>query len=139
VIGIGAQFGVGTSVFHVLVLSSNGSNMMFPSIVFFFSRRTLIDTSVSAVVADPVYRNVFNPRVIGVVNDRLVHAIYVGVVVKAIVFPAAAFIAASPIAKSIIDATIKSNVPTPIAFVPQKGAAAPTPISGRPKEAGLGS
>src|SRR5580704_16245705 len=113
--------------------------MMLPSIVFFFSRRPLIDTPITAVVADPVYVDVFNARVIGVVNDRLVHAIHVGVVVKMIMIPAAAFVAAPPVAKSIVDAAIKSNVRAPIAFVPQKRRAAPTPISRSPKEAGLRS
>src|SRR5580692_4899983 len=113
--------------------------MMLPSIVFFFSRRPLIDTPITAVVADPVYVDVFNARVIGVVNDRLVHVIHVGVVVKMIMIPPAAFVAVPPIAKSIIDPAIKSNVRTPISFVPQKRCAAPTPISRRPKEAGLRS
>ena len=127
-IGRGAQLRVGTSLLDMLVLGSNWTYVPFPAIAFFFSRRTHIDTAVPAVVADPVFRDVFDSCVTGVVNDRFVYVIYVCVVVKTIVIPAAAFVAVTPIAKSIVDAAIKSNVRAPIAFVPEEGAASPTPI-----------
>ena len=123
----------------MLVLGSNWTYVAFPAIVFFFSRRTRIDTAVPAVVADSVFRDVFDSCVIGVMNHRFVHVIYVRIVVKMIMIPAAAFVAVTPIAKSIVDATIKSNVRAPIAFMPEEGAAAPAPISGSPKEADFGS
>ena len=87
-IGRGAQLRVGTSLLDMLVLGSNWTYVAFPAITFFFSRRTHIDTAVPAIVADPVFRDVFDSCVIGVVNDRFVHVIYVCVVVKTIVIPA---------------------------------------------------
>ena len=137
-IGRGAQLGVGTSLLDMLVLRRNWAHVVFPTIVLFFWRRTRIDTAVPAIVTDAGFRDVFDSRVIGVVNDCFVHMICVCVVVKAIMIPAPAFIAVTPIAKSIVDTAIKSNVRPPIAFVPEVGAATPAPISGSPKETDFG-
>ena len=86
-IGRGAQLRVGTSLLDMLVLGNNWTYVAFPAIAFFFSRRTHIDTAVPAIVADPVFRDVFDSCVIGVVNNRFVHVIYACVVVKTIVIP----------------------------------------------------
>jgi len=86
VIGRGAQLRVGTSLLDMLVLGSNWTYVAFPAITFFFSRRTHIDTAVPAIVADSVFRDVFDSCVIGI--DRFVYVIYVCVVVKTIVIPA---------------------------------------------------
>ena len=87
-IGRGAQLRVGTSLLDMLVLGSNWTYVAFPAIAFFFSRRTHIDTAVPAIVADPVFRDVFDSCVIGIVNDRFVYVIYVCVVIKTIMIPA---------------------------------------------------
>jgi len=139
VIGRDAQLRIGASLLNMLVLSRDWTHVMFPTIVLFFSRRARVDTAIPTIVADPVFRDVFDSRVIGVVNDRFVHVIYVCVVVKAIMIPAPTLVAMAPIAKSIVNAPVKSNVRAPIAFVPEVAAATPTPISGSPKEADFGS
>ena len=106
----------------MLVLGSNWAYVTFPGIAFLFSGRARIDTPIPAVEADVVFRNVFESRVIGIVNNGFVHVICEGVVEEMIVIPAAAFIADTPIPKSIVDAPIKSNVLAPIAFVLKKAA-----------------
>ena len=135
----GAQLGVGASLLHMLVLCGDRASVAFPVVVLLLCRRPLIDAAVAAIVADAVSRVVFDPGVIGVADVGIVYAIDRSVVIKMIVFPAAAFVAATTIAESVIDPAIISNVRAPIAFVEEEGILTPTPVSGGPKVADFGS
>ena len=122
-------------MFHMLVLRRNRTGVAFLIVGFFLRRRPLIDAAIAAIVADAVSRVVFDPGVIGVVDVLVVYAIYRGVVIKMIVFPAAAFVAATAVPVSVIDPAIIPNVRAPITLMEEVRAAAPTPVSGSPKEA----
>ena len=135
----GAQLRVGTSLLHMLVLCRNRSDMALLVVCFLLRRRPLVDTAITAIVADAVSRVVFNPSVIGVVDVLVVYAIYRGVVIKMIVFPPTAFVAVTTVAEPVIDAAIISNVRAPITFMEEECIAAPSPVSGGPKEADFGS
>src|ERR1700687_4280850 len=123
----GTQFRVRTSLLDMLVLCSNGAGVAFLMVCIFLRRRTSIDAAVAAIVAYAVYRGVFDPRVIGVANDRVVYAIYGCIVVKPIIFPAAAFVAVTTVTEPVIYAAIISDVRAPITFMEKEHAAAPTP------------
>jgi len=135
----GAQFRVGTSLLHVLVLCGDRAGVAFPVVGLLLGRRPLIDPAVAAIVADAVSRVGFDPGVVGVADVGVVYAIDRGVVIKMIVFPAAALVAVTTIAESVTDPAIISNVRAPIAFVEEEGVVTPTPVSGGPKEADFGS
>jgi hypothetical protein len=71
-------------------------------------------------------------------NDGGVHASDIGVVGKVIAFPATALVTNTPVAKSIIDAPIKTHFWTPVSFMEKERTVSPAPIRWRPKETNLG-
>jgi len=131
----GSQLRVGASLLHMLVLCRNRAGMAFLIVCFFLRRWPLVDATVAAIVADAVSRVVFNSGVIGVVDVFVIYAVYRGVVIKMIVFPAATFIAVTTVSEPVIDSAIISNVRAPITFMEKERTAAPTPVSGGPEEA----
>jgi len=98
------------------------------------------DSTAAAVIADMVDRGVVDyGLVVNVVNVRDVHVIHRAVVVEGSVVPISAFVADATIAETVIDATVKAYLGTPVSVIPGKGVAAPTPITGSPEQARFGS
>ena len=100
----------------------------------FFTRGTLSDPALAAVVADVG----LGPHV----DALLVHIVNVDVdvqhrtiVEKVIVVPASALKSMAEIAEAIVDPAIKSHVRAPVAGVEKVNAVAPAPVSGRPQKA----
>ena len=101
-------------------------------------RRPGSDPAFAAVIADVVHRSVVDDcSVVGVVDDRGVHMIHVGVVGEMTVLPTTALIAHPAIAKAVVDAAIEADVRSPITLMPEERAAAPSPVAGRPQEPDL--
>src|SRR5579871_4458667 len=122
-------------LFPMLILCSDGTSVAFPVVCIFLFRGAYIDATVAAVIADAAFGNVFDPGVVGVANVLVVDAVHRGVVEEAIVFPTAAFIAATAVTVSVIDSAVVAHVRTLVTFVEQERVAAPSPISGGPEEA----
>src|ERR1700684_4502281 len=123
----------------MLRLRGDGRNVPFIGGRLFGCSWTSIDTSGAADVANAVYRCrvVDHGSAVNVVNVCHVHVGNRSVVVEMIMVPTAAFKTISKISEAINDATVKSYGRTPIALMPNEGGAAPSPITGRPKKAGL--
>ena len=102
----------------------------------FDGRRTHFGSARAAVVADAVNVGIVvdHGRVIGVVDFGDVHVIHPGIVEKAIVIPAPAFVTETAVTEAVIYAAVKADVRTPISAVPEVSAASPTPITGSPQE-----
>src|SRR5271166_201956 len=106
----------------------------------FRCRRASVNPAVPAVVADVVVRGVVDDGlVVNIVNIRDVYVIHRAVVVETAVIPISALIADATVAEAIVDAAVKADIRAPVAFIPGKGVAAPTPITRRPEKANLGS
>ena len=106
----------------------------------FRRRRASANPAVSAVIADVVVRSVVDDGlVVDIVNIRDVHVIHRAVVVEAAVVPISALIADATVAEAVVDAAVEADIRTPVAFIPGKGVAAPTPIARRPEKANFGS
>src|SRR5271157_4409178 len=98
------------------------------------------DSTSSAVVTHMIERGVVDDGlVVNIVNIRDVYVIHRAVVVETAVIPISALIADATVAEAIVDAAVKADIGAPIAFIPGKGVAAPTPITRRPEKADLGS
>src|SRR5467141_1327524 len=122
----------------MLGLSGYGRDMplMFRSL--FLPRRTCIDTTAAAVVADAIHGPVVDHgRVVNVVNVGYVHVVHRTVVEKPVVLPTPAFVAIPKIPETIIDRAVETDSRTPIAFMEQKSVAAPAPITRCPEETGF--
>jgi len=90
----------------------------------------------TAVIADMVYRGFVDYGLAVDISDvRDVHIIYRAVVEEGSVVPISAPIADTTVAKAVVDATVEADTLAPIAFIPGKGIAAPTPITGGPEQA----
>ena len=72
---------------------------------------------------------------VGVMNDGGVHSRYGGVVMENVSFPAAAPVAISPIAVTVINATVKTDSRPPVTCVKSVNAVVPTPPRGGPQQA----
>src|ERR1700728_1877780 len=105
----------------------------------FLRRRSRLGAAGAAIEAHAVDGDVVDDG--GVVNVRDVHGpgdvVDIAVVEERTALPVAARITAADVAKSVVDATIKTDMGTPIASVPEVGAIAPAPIARRPQEARL--
>src|SRR5712691_2448835 len=101
----------------------------------FLGRRTHVDPTVAAVVADASQRRVVNHGgIVDVVNLSDVHVVHRTVVIKTSVVPTPTFITAAEITVAIVDSAIETYNRTPIAFVKDETATAPGPIAGGPEE-----
>src|SRR5579864_5254509 len=112
----------------MLSLSSDGWDVSLPCNLFLLRRGTRRDSSVAAVVADPVHGCVIDyGGVVNVVNVGDVDVVDGTVVEKASAFPASAFVAFTEVAESVNDPAIETNPRPPIAFMENKCFAAPAP------------
>src|SRR5262249_26284846 len=71
---------------------------------------------------------------VDVMHDRGVYVDHGGVVTEVAAFPAAADEADAAVAIAVVNATVETDMGTPVAAVPSVDAAALTPVTRRPKE-----
>ena len=121
----------------VLHLLRYRADVTFASCSEFFRRGAGADTAIAAIVADAGRVVVDDGGVVDVVNLRDVDVVDAAIVVEVVVFPAASFIAMAKIAEAVVDASVKTDHRSPIAFVEGKGSSIPSPVAGCPKVAGL--
>src|SRR5579871_3847207 len=99
---------------------------------------THIDAAVAAVVADAVDRRAIDHRrVVHVVNVGDVHVVHRTVVVKLPVLPPSALVAIPEVAIAVTDASVETDLLTPIAVVKDKPISAPTPVRRSPEQTWL--
>ena len=131
---------VGTGSVHMLGLHCRWRPVLLVCRCLFCLGRSGVNSTGAAVIADMVHRGVVDHGlVVNIVNVRDVHVIHRAVVVEGPVIPIPAFIADTTIAKAVVDATVEADMRAPVALIPSVGVAAPTPITGSPEEANLGS
>jgi hypothetical protein len=130
---------VGAGSVHMLGLRRRRPRVLLVRRCLFRRAGAGVSSAVAAVIAHPVGRVVDNGLVVNVVNVRHVHVIYRSVVLEGSVIPISAFIAGTAIAVAVVDAAIKADMRTPVAFIPGIGIAAPAPITGSPEQARFGS
>src|SRR5258708_21077081 len=95
---------------------------------FLLGRGADVDASVAAVITDagsPVF--IDNSALVNIVNDGDVDIIYRTVIEKPPIFPTSAFVTSAEIAKSVIDAAIKTYRRAPEALVENICFTAPSP------------
>src|ERR1700689_821751 len=98
------------------------------------------NSTISAVIADVVVRGVVDHGfVVDIVKIRAANVIHRAVVVEASVIPISALITETAVAEAVVDASVKADIRTPVAFIPGECVAAPTPVTGRPEQASLRS
>jgi hypothetical protein len=91
------------------------------------------DSAPPAVVAHPASGKLRSRIVVDIVDHRRIHVVHAAVIIQHAVIPIRAIIAASGIAETIIDSTVKSDVRTPITAMPPIVAAIVVPIGWRPQ------
>ena len=134
----GPKFRIGSCRLHVLSLSAYWRDVSLTLRSLFLPRRTRIDTTVAAVVADAIHGPVVDHgRVVNVAYVGHVHIVHRAIVEKTVVVPPPAFISIAEVAEAIIDPAIETDSRTPIAFMEQKSVAAPAPITRGPEETGF--
>ena len=102
---------------HLLILSRDGWNVPGMHRGFFRRRRPSFNSTIAAVVADPVHGDVVHRRVVNIVNVGDVDVVNGAVVVKLTVVPAPTFIAVAEVTVSVNNTAVKSNLGSPVARV----------------------
>src|SRR5438270_8735144 len=99
-----------------------------------FRPGALINSAVSAVVADPSVALIDDRCVVNVVNHGDVHVVDRAIVEKVSALPPPAFVTVAKVAVAIIDSAIEAHSRAPITFIKDEPAAAPAPISRSPQK-----
>jgi hypothetical protein len=132
----GPQSGILPGRRHMLHLRRDRRRMRLPRISFFSRRRPRLYAALPAVERN-VRLVVHDDRFVDIdVGD--VHCVYIhhsGVVEERPATPFAATKAGAVVAEAIVNATVKSDLRTPIAAVPGVYAIIPTPVARSPQEA----
>ena len=130
---------VGTGSLHMLGLQGRLLPVLLVCRCLFCLGRAGSNPAGTAVVADMVHGSVVDYRlVVNIVNVRDVDVIHRAVVVEGSVIPIAALIADTAIAVPVVDATVETDLRTPVATIPSVGISAPTPITRGPEQAHRG-
>ncbi len=126
---------VGTGSVHMLGLQRRWRSVLLVRRGLFCSARAGGNSTLAAVIADMVHRGFVDyGLVVNIVNVRDVHVIHRAVVVEGPVVPISAFIADTTVAEAVVHAAVEADSGAPVAFIPGKGVAAPTPITGSPEQ-----
>jgi hypothetical protein len=131
---------VGAGSVHMLGLQFRWRPVLLVCRCLFCPGRAGVDSTGAAVIADVVHPGVvdYGPAV-NIVNVPDVHVVHRTVIVEGPVIPISAFIADATIAEAVIDATVETDMRTPVTVVPSVAVTAPAPIAGSPEEANFGS
>jgi len=117
----------------VLNLRADGRLVSFVHGSLLLRSGSSADSAVATVVAD-VRIVVDDDRFVidvGYIGD--VNVVHAPVVKEAVALPISAIKTIAGVAKAVIDATVKSDVRSPVSIVPTVEAIVPTPVSGSPK------
>jgi hypothetical protein len=113
---------VGERHLPMLVLDLGRSDMPLAQRSFLGCGRTRVNSTVAAVVADPVHRDVVNYRfVVDIVDVGHVDLIDSAVVIKIPAAPVSTFISVAGVAKTIVNAAIEAHRLTPVSGMPEEG------------------
>jgi hypothetical protein len=124
----------------MLFLCGDTGDVLLSAIRLFLRRRTRFDTTIAAVVADASSVIFDDCGVVGIVDDRFVHPIYGFIVEEVPIVPAATFVTASAVTVAIVNAAVKSDMFSPIAFmVDERASVVRTPVARGPKVSRLRS
>ncbi len=94
------------------------------------------NSTLAAVIADMVNRGFVDHGLLVNVGDvRGVHITHRAVVEEVSVIPITAAVTDAAITEAVVDAAIVADTLPPVAFIPGKSVAAPTPISWSPEQA----
>jgi len=132
-VGGSAQSWICTRGVHVLRLCGDRTDVPFVRGSFFLRRRTSVDPAVAVITDVYIVSHVYL-RFVHVVNHIDVYVGYGAVVKEMAVVPAPAFKAVAEVTETIVDAAIEPYGRAPIAVIPNKTGAAPTPVARRPEE-----
>src|SRR5271156_6048858 len=99
----------------------------------FLSCRTIVDSAM-AIVADVYIVSHVYSGFVHVMNHGDVYVGHSAVVKEVAVVPAPAFKPVAEVSETIVDSAVETYGRTPVAVVPNKTAAAPTPVPRRPEE-----
>jgi len=99
--------------------------------------RTRGDAAAAAVVADVRVVDHDIP-LINVVYDRDVYIVDTAVIEKIAAAPVAAGVADAGITETVVDAAVEADLRSPVAGVPDVGAAIPAPVARRPEKSNRG-
>ncbi len=119
----------------VLDLQRGSCDMPFTIRGQFDGPRPRINSASATIVADPANVGIVVDHgcVIGVVNVGDIYVVHAGVVEKAIVIPASAFVAETAVTEAVIHAAIKADVFTPVSAVPKVSACQKYPLPPQPQ------
>src|SRR5262249_9685471 len=101
-----------------------------------FCVRLRLYPTVSPVKARTVNVHVLGEGVInvGVIDDSPIYIGHSGIVLECVSTPSSAPVTVSGVAKTVINAAVKTNCRSPVALVKHESAASPTPPSRGPKQ-----
>ena len=137
-VGRGAQLWVGPGLLKVFSLRGDPWKMPLAGSDFVFGARPRLDTTRTAVVADPVHGCDIHSFLVNVPNVHNVHVDNRAIVEEPVAVPAPADEAETEIAKAIIDSAIETDMWPPIALMKDIDAAIPTPVRRSPQKSRLG-
>ena len=106
---------------------------------FLFCVRLRLYSAISTVKAGTVSVHVLGERIIdvGVIDNGLIHARHSGVVLEVVSTPSSAPVAVSGVAITVINASIKADMRSPVTLVKRVCAVVPAPPSRCPKQTDL--
>lgn len=134
-----AELLVGARRLDVLILSGHRADVPVTRGGFFRCGGASVYAALSAVIADAIYGDVLDARVVDVVNFGDVDVVYGAVVEKVPVVPTTAFIAMAKVTEAVVNPTVKTDRRSPKTFVKNESRAAPAPPRWCPKETDFGS
>src|SRR5580658_3570065 len=141
VIRRGPKFRIAPCRLYVLRLSGRRREMLIMSRSLLFRSWTRSHPAFSSVVAHSIYdgRVVDHSRVVDVVNVGNVHIRDGAVVEKVAAVPTPTYKTIPEVSETVVDATIETDVRTPVAVIENKRAVGPAPIRRSPEETNLRS
>lgn len=127
------QAAIASGTLLVLILQRGRALMPLVSRLLFGCRRCSAGSAVATVVAGAAHAtSVDHGLVVGIGYRHRAKVVYGAIVLEGATAPEATGIANTAISKAVVQATVKTNMWTPVTAVPKIGATEPAPITGRP-------
>ena len=127
-----AQAAVAGSGFLLASLLGRWPDMPFAFVPFVCRARPCAESSSAAVVAYVAHASVDDRFAVHVMDDRAVYVHDGGVVEKVSALPVASAEANATVAEAVVNATVKTDIRSPVTGVPGVGTVGPTPVTGSP-------
>src|SRR5580658_433309 len=129
-----AQAAVAGCSFLLASLFGCWSDMPFAFVPFLFCSRPCGESSAAAVVAHVAHASIDDRLGVNVVDDRAVYVHDGGVIEKVSALPVASGEADANVAEAVVNASVKTDVRSPVTGIPGVDAISPTPVTGSPEE-----